>query len=112
AQADGGRVPGQLVDGQAVIGLERFRQHRIALLAVARVLTLRGPAADARDRAKAAVPHDVADAEHDRDVEALDPPAWHGLVVLGDVLIPVVTGFLLLRVARAAPGRPPEQPGH
>src|SRR3546814_2214812 len=42
--------------------------------------------------------------------EPVDPPARHRLVVLGDVAVPVVAGFLRLRVAGAPLGRPPQQP--
>src|SRR3546814_4154864 len=69
AQLDRGRVPRDLVDRPPLVGREGFLEPGVVGRLRQRVLVVRGPAAEAIDPAKPAIPGQVADAERDHQVD-------------------------------------------
>src|SRR3546814_17043463 len=92
AQLDRGRVPCDLVDRPPFVGREGFLEPGVVGRLRQRVLVVRGPAAEAIDPAKPAIPGQVADAERDHQVE----PARKSVVLGKSVSVRVEFGGRLI----------------
>src|SRR5690349_7312292 len=105
----GAGVLGQLIDGLARIELKRVIEACILRRRLHRPFRLRTPMPPTLERAQP-IPDQVTDGEHQGDIEQVDPPTRQRLVVLGEVAVPYMTGFIRPRIGGAALDVAPEQP--
>src|SRR3546814_17900687 len=96
AQLDRGRVPRDLVDRPPLVGREGFLEPGAVGRLRQRVLVVRGPAAEAIDSAKTAIPGQVATAESGHPAEHVRPSARPLLVCLVCSRVTSCRGFLRL----------------